>query len=114
MIDLRDYHRTADRYTILILAERHLPGVLLVGEVVVGVELVVAQVFVGAAVQAARAGLDDDIDVGTRGAAELGRRIVRARGTPGWRPSDGDMPGEFIIMKLLSMPSTVKLLSWRR
>ena len=24
------------------------------------------------------------------------------------------MPGEFIIMKLLSTPSTVKLLSWRR
>ena len=27
---------------------------------------------------------------------------------------DGDMPGEFIIMKLLSTPSTVKLLSCRR
>src|SRR5215468_6959522 len=26
----------------------------------------------------------------------------------------GDRPGEFIIMKLLSTPSTVRLLSWRR
>ncbi len=76
MVELRHNHRPPEGEAVLVLTERNLAAALAVGEEVVRIEDIVAEVFVGAAVQIARSGADDHVHIRARRPAVL-RRVVR-------------------------------------